>query len=84
VTVEVKTMPNALYYGDNLDVLKRHIPDASVDLVYLDPPFQSGRDYNVLFEEHELRHKFKHLRTHGLGISGPFWPLTKSLERKVV
>jgi DNA modification methylase len=40
-----------LYYGDNLDVLQRHIPDESVDLVYLDPPFQSGKDYNVLFEE---------------------------------
>ncbi len=44
---------NTLYYGDNLDVLKRHIPDESVDLIYLDPPFQSGRDYNVLFEEQD-------------------------------
>lgn len=42
---------NKLYYGDNLDVLRRHISDDSVDLVYLDPPFQSGKDYNVLFEE---------------------------------
>ncbi len=42
---------NTLYYGDNLDVLKRHVASESVDLVYLDPPFQSGRDYNVLFEE---------------------------------
>lgn len=41
---------NRLFYGDNLDVLRKHIGDASVDLVYLDPPFQSGRDYNVLFE----------------------------------
>jgi len=41
--------PNALYYGDNLDVLQRHIPDESVDLVYLDPPFNSNRSYNVLF-----------------------------------
>ncbi len=40
-----------LYYGDNLEVLKRHIKDASVDLVYLDPPFKSNRDYNVLFKE---------------------------------
>lgn len=44
---------NNLYYGDNLDVLKRHIKDESVDLVYLDPPFQSGRDYNILFEEQD-------------------------------
>ena len=40
---------NKLYYGDNLEVLRRHIKDESVDLVYLDPPFQSGRDYNVFF-----------------------------------
>ncbi|MDO8532578.1 MAG: DNA methyltransferase [Dehalococcoidia bacterium] len=42
---------NVLYYGDNLDVLRRHIPDASVDLIYLDPPFNSSRSYNVLFRE---------------------------------
>lgn len=44
---------NTLYYGDNLDVLRRHVHDESVDLIYLDPPFQSGRDYNVLFEEQD-------------------------------
>ncbi len=44
---------NTLYYGDNLDMLRRYIPDESIDLVYLDPPFQSGRDYNVLFEEQD-------------------------------
>ncbi len=42
---------NVLYYGDNLDILRKHIPDASVDLIYLDPPFNSKRDYNVLFKE---------------------------------
>jgi site-specific DNA-methyltransferase (adenine-specific) len=41
---------NVLFHGDNLDVLRRHVADASVDLVYLDPPFQSGKDYNVVFE----------------------------------
>src|SRR5580693_7488354 len=44
------TVTNALYYGDNLDVLRRHVKDASVDLVYLDPPFQSGKDYSLIFE----------------------------------
>ena len=44
---------NKLYYGDNLDVLRRHIPDESVDLVYLDPPFNSNADYNVLFGRRE-------------------------------
>jgi site-specific DNA-methyltransferase (adenine-specific) len=42
---------NVLYYGDNLDILRRYIPDASVDLIYLDPPFNSNRDYNVIFKD---------------------------------
>jgi len=42
---------NVLYYGDNLDVMRRHIKDETVDLVYLDPPFNSNRNYNVLFSE---------------------------------
>src|ERR1017187_5509751 len=42
---------NSLYYGDNLDVLQRYVKDESVDLVYLDPPFNSRQDYNVLFAE---------------------------------
>ncbi len=44
-------MPNALYYGDNLQVLREHVPAESVDLVYLDPPFNSNASYNVLFRE---------------------------------
>ena len=44
-------MRNALYYGDNLQVLREHISDESVDLVYLDPPFNSNASYNVLFKE---------------------------------
>jgi len=43
---------NVLYYGDNLDVLRRHVRDESVDLIYLDPPFNSNASYNVLFAEH--------------------------------
>jgi 16S rRNA G966 N2-methylase RsmD len=42
---------NQLYYGDNLEVLRQHIKDESVDLIYLDPPFNSRQDYNVLFTE---------------------------------
>jgi site-specific DNA-methyltransferase (adenine-specific) len=42
---------NTLYYGDNLGVLRESIADASVDLVYLDPPFNSQAVYNVLFRE---------------------------------
>jgi DNA modification methylase len=42
---------NILYYGDNLEILQRYIKDESVDLIYLDPPFKSDQDYNVLFAE---------------------------------
>ena len=44
-------MPDTLYYGDNLAVMREHVPDESVDLVYLDPPFNSNASYNVLFKE---------------------------------
>jgi site-specific DNA-methyltransferase (adenine-specific) len=47
----VSTEKNKLYYGDNLEVLSRYVKDESVDLVYLDPPFNSRQDYNVLFAE---------------------------------
>jgi len=49
LTPELAT--NVLYYGDNLDILRRYLPDASVDLIYLDPPFNSNRDYNVIFKD---------------------------------
>jgi DNA modification methylase len=47
----VTTSKNQLYYGDNYEVLQRYVKDDSVDLVYLDPPFNSRQDYNVLFAE---------------------------------
>ncbi len=43
-------MNNRLYYGDNLGVLREEIHDESVDLIYLDPPFNSNRAYNLLFK----------------------------------
>ena len=46
-------LPNQLYYGDNLDVLRLHVLDESVDLVYLDPPFNSNANYNVLLAERD-------------------------------
>src|SRR5215470_8519320 len=44
---------NKLYYGDNLDILRNreYFPNACVDLIYLDPPFNSSRNYNVLFKD---------------------------------
>jgi site-specific DNA-methyltransferase (adenine-specific) len=44
---------NQLYYGDNLQVLREHIADESVDLIYLNPPFNSKRDYNLLVKATE-------------------------------
>ena len=44
---------NTLYYGDNLDILRRYVKDETVDLIYLDPPFKSNQDYNVLFAEQD-------------------------------
>ncbi len=46
---------DVLYYGDNLEILRKYVPDASVDLVYLDPPFNSNRDYNVIFKDESGR-----------------------------
>jgi len=42
-------MVNQLYYGDNLEVLRRYIKDESVDLCYIDPPFNSKRNYNQIY-----------------------------------
>ena len=42
---------NTLFYGDNLPIMREYIASESIDLVYLDPPFNSNRSYNVLFKE---------------------------------
>lgn len=44
-----------LYDGDHLDILRRHLPAAAADLVYLDPPFNSNRDDNVVFRDESGR-----------------------------
>ncbi|MBK9098701.1 MAG: restriction endonuclease [bacterium] len=46
---------NTLYLGDCLNVLRDNIPDESVDLVYIDPPFNSKRDYNIFFDDKEIQ-----------------------------
>lgn len=46
---------NTLFYGDNLSILRDYIPDESIDLIYLDPPFNSNRSYNVLFKDESGR-----------------------------
>ena len=51
MTTTPETAPNRLYFGDNLDILRHYVADESVDLIYLDPPFNSNATYNVLFRE---------------------------------
>jgi site-specific DNA-methyltransferase (adenine-specific) len=61
---------NRLYYGDNLQILREHIRDESVDLIYLDPPFNSQGSYNVLFRGptgKDSEAQMKHLKTLGTG-----------------
>lgn len=50
---DVKGPSNRLFYGDNLDIMRRYLKDEKVDFVYLDPPFNSQQDYNVLFQERD-------------------------------
>ena len=47
--MEWKRMKNELYYGDNLEVLRKYIKDETVDLCYIDPPFNSKRNYNQIY-----------------------------------
>lgn len=55
-------MENVLYYGDNLDIFRRYLKDESVDLIYLDPPFNSSQNYNVLFKEQDGTHAASQIR----------------------
>lgn len=54
---EMTDTNNLLYYGDDLDILRRYIKDETVDLVYPDPPCNSNATYNVLFSEHNGSHQ---------------------------
>lgn len=50
-----KNWVNKLFYGDNLEILRDRIPAESIDLIYLDPPFNSNRSYNVLFADTQAK-----------------------------
>jgi 16S rRNA G966 N2-methylase RsmD len=54
---------NKLHFGDNLKILREYVPDASVDLIYLDPPFNSSATYNVLFKEKAAKNPPRHPRS---------------------
>ncbi len=75
---------NTLYYGDNLNILKRYIGTESVDLVYLDPPFNSNRNYNVLFkDESGLEADSQIMAFEGIGKVRPR-PTTTSSSKEIV
>jgi len=73
---------NVLYYGDNLDVLRRHVKDETIDLVYLDPPFNSNASYNVLFAEQNGTQAAAQIKafedTHGNGTRPQRSPIRRS------
>lgn len=54
-SIDGSGMKNSLYYGNNLEVLRQHVRDESVDLVYLDPPFNSQQNYNAIFKARDGR-----------------------------
>lgn len=67
---------NILYYGDNLRILRDYIKDESVDLIYLDPPFNSKSDYNILFKEPTGRPSEAQIT-----VFGDTWHWTEDTER---
>jgi hypothetical protein len=63
---------NKLFYGENLNILRENIADESVDLIYLDPPFNSKRDYTCCSRRRKAtsrRRRSLRLKTHGIGAS---------------
>ena len=73
-------MTNKLYYDDNLDVLRVSVASESVDLVYLDPPFNSNASYNVLFKATsgaQSPGRSRRSTTPGTGTNPPSAPSTR-------
>jgi 16S rRNA G966 N2-methylase RsmD len=71
-------MTAALYYGDNLSVLREIVATESIDLIYLDPPFNSNASYNVLFKVNSRRHRSRPSKTRGIGMNPQNAPSMKS------
>jgi DNA modification methylase len=57
---------NKLFYGDNLDVLRRFVRDETIDLCYIDPPFNSKRNYNQIYNNIGLQTAQSIALTNGL------------------
>jgi DNA modification methylase len=69
---------NKLFCGDNLNVLRRYVADRSVDLIYLDPPFQSGKDYHLAFELRRSARGDKRVKTAGFRDTWKWGPEAES------
>ncbi len=72
------TSGNRLFYGDNLDVLRQHVAAASVDLVYLDPPFNSNRNYNVIFRRRDVTTDADSAQIHAFDDTWRWTPVTET------
>ena len=75
---------NRLFYGDNLPVLREHIETESVDLVYLDPPFNSNRSYSVIFGEHVQRNDDANAQIQAFDDTWHWTPETERLFRDML
>ncbi|MEE1652155.1 DNA methyltransferase [Brachybacterium sp. J144] len=75
---------NRLFYGDNLPVLREHIATESVDLVYLDPPFNSNRSYSVIFGEHVKRDADANAQIQAFDDTWHWTPETDRLYRDIL
>lgn len=73
-----------LYYGDNLDVLREHVDSESVDLIYLDPPFNSNRNYNVIFARSDTEQDANRAQIQAFDDTWRWTPLTEELYRAAI
>jgi len=75
---------NRLFYGDNLDVLRRDIQASTVDLIYLDPPFNSNRSYNVIFNRHDTTNDADAAQIHAFDDTWQWTPVTEQQYERYV
>lgn len=77
-------MTNKLYYGDNVEVMRQSIAAESVDLIYLDPPFNSNRNYNVIFRRHATERDADKAQIQAFGDTWVWTPVTEQQYQSYV
>lgn len=75
---------NKLYYGDNLEVLRRSVATETIDLVYLDPPFNSNRSYNVIFSRHATVENLDNAQIQAFDDTWRWTPVTEEQYQRYV